>query len=78
MLTHDPDFVIADIKRARSELQAALIACDHVLAHDPETGARSLAVHAGTIAECAVLVSKFARSALTKRTEMLRQRRAAA
>ena len=74
MLIHDNDFVIADIKRARANLEAALIACDRLLAHDPETAVRAIPVTGETVVENAKRAWQFARSARTKRAELIRQR----
>lgn len=74
MLIHDNAFVLADIKRARAELEAALIACDRLLAYDPETAVRAIPVTGETVIENAKRAWQFARSARTKRTELIRQR----
>lgn len=76
MLIHDANFVIADIKRARASLEAALIACDQLLAHDPETAVRALPVTGETVIENARRAWKFAISARGKRKVLLQQERA--
>lgn len=79
MLTYDPEFVLADIRRTRSELQDALIACDQLIgAPNPETAVRELPITGMTVVESAKRAWQFARSAQSKAAELKRQRRAAA
>lgn len=74
MIIHDTTFVLADIKRARAELEAALLACDRLLSiHDPETAIRALPITGETVIDSAKRAWQLAISARRKRVTMLKQ-----
>lgn len=73
MLIHDAPFVIADIRRAKAELEAALLACDQLLARDPEVAVAALPVTGETVIEHSRRAWKFALSARSKRKIMRQQ-----
>ncbi len=78
MLIIDEQFVLADIERARSELEAAIHRCNHILAQDPKVAVdRALIPSVQSAGESALRGIQYLKSAVMKRGEMLKQRQAA-
>lgn len=78
MLIIDEQFVLADIERARSELEAAIHRCNHILAQDPKVAVdRAMPTSIHSAAESLARGALYLKSAAMKRGEMLKQRQAA-